>query len=119
MGSLERFIGVLIEHYAGKFPLWLAPVQVAVLCISEKFENYAAEIKNTLSEKGYRVELDARNDTIGYKIREATLQKVPYILVIGEKEQQTGTVAVRTNTGENIGPVPLQEFMDKLNSELI
>ncbi len=103
LGSLERFMGILIEHTGGAFPVWLAPVQAVVLPVSEKFSEYAAKAASQLAQAGLRVETDARNEKLGYRIREAQLQKVPYMLVVGEREQQDQTVAVRTRTGEDRG----------------
>ncbi len=102
-GSVERFFGVLIEHYEGKFPLWLSPVQVAVLPISEHFVEYAESVTAALSKIGLRVETDLRNEKIGYKIRAHTLRRVPYMLVVGEREQEAGTVAIRDRNGQDLG----------------
>ena len=102
-GSIERFIGILIEHFAGAFPTWLAPVQVKVLPISEKFLDYGERVKKELEEAGIRAELDARSEKIGYKIREAQNQKIPYMLVVGAKEEEQGLVAVRTRQGGDQG----------------
>jgi threonyl-tRNA synthetase len=109
-GSLERFIGILIEHYAGAFPLWLAPVQVRVLPIADRHLAYAREVRDRLAADGLRAELDERQEKIGYKIREAQLQKIPYMLVVGDREAAEGTVAVRTRTGGDQGARPLAEF---------
>ncbi len=117
LGSIERFIGILIEHTAGAFPLWLAPVQAVVLPVSEKFGEYAAGVRDRLVEAGARAELDGRNEKLGYRIREAQLAKVPYMLVVGAKEEEAGTVAVRLRTGEDRGPQPtdaLAEHIGKL-----
>ena len=94
-GSIERFIGILIEHYAGKFPTWLAPIQAKVLPVSDKFADYAKQVAEALKASGVRVEVDDRDEKLGYKIRQAQLQKVPYMLILGEKEQSAGTVSVR------------------------
>ena len=118
MGSLERFFGILIEHYAGAFPLWFSPVQVSVLTISERHVEYARSIMKTLSEKGIRVELDAKNEKIGYKIREATLQKIPYLCVVGDKEMANGTVNVRKRGGENLGEMPMEKIISILKEEI-
>lgn len=117
-GSIERFIGILIEHFAGKFPAWLAPVQVKILPITDKFNDYANSIKEKLQAKDIRVEVDARNEKIGYKIREAQLQKVPYMLVVGEKEAEAGTVAVRSRDKGELGAVELDQFMKDLIEEI-
>ncbi|MHB8347096.1 MAG: threonine--tRNA ligase [Acidiferrobacterales bacterium] len=117
-GSLERFIGILIEEYAGAFPPWLAPVQAAVLTITDKQDEYARGIAENLAKKGFRVESDLRNEKIGFKIREHTLQRVPYLLVVGEKEAQNGTLAVRTRTGEDLGSMTPQAFSERLTQEI-
>jgi threonyl-tRNA synthetase len=109
-GSLERFIAILIEHYAGAFPLWLAPVQVRVLPIADRHLEYARGVRDRLAADGLRAELDERQEKIGYKIREAQLQKIPYMLVVGDREAAEGTVAVRTRTGGDRGARPLAEF---------
>ncbi len=117
-GSVERFMGILIEHYAGKFPVWLAPVQVKVLSVSEKSREYAAKIVEEMMAAGIRVENDARDEKIGYKIREAQLQRVPYMLVIGEKEAEDGTiVAVRSRDKGDLGTLPLKEFIAQVQRQ--
>jgi threonyl-tRNA synthetase len=117
-GSMERFVGILIEHFAGAFPLWLAPEQVRVLPISERFTDYGRRIETELRSQGFRVEGDYRSEKIGHKIREAELEKVPYMLVVGEREQSTGSVAVRQrNTGDQ-GGLPLPEFLARLDREV-
>jgi threonyl-tRNA synthetase len=110
-GSFERFIGILIEHYAGAFPVWLAPVQVKVLSISEKAAEYASKVFDRLIEEDLRVELDIRDDKIGAKIRDAQLEKVPYMLVVGAKEAEAGTVAVRSREKGDEGAIPLDDFV--------
>jgi threonyl-tRNA synthetase len=117
VGSFERFIGILIEHYAGAFPLWLAPHQVVVLNITERQAEYAASIKNKLADQGFRVISDLRNEKISYKIREHSLQKLPYQVVVGDKEVQAGTVAVRTRSGEDLGAMALEAFIARLHAE--
>jgi threonyl-tRNA synthetase len=117
VGSFERFIGILIEHYAGAFPLWLAPHQLVVMNITERQSEYALSVKNRLVNQGFRVILDLRNEKISYKIREHSLQKLPYQLVVGDKEMQAGTVAVRTRGGEDLGAVALDAFIARLRSE--
>src|SRR5260370_28563413 len=112
-GSVERFFGVLIEHYAGAFPLWLAPVQVGLVPISEKHLEYAEQVKARLQAAGLRVELDARNEKMNAKIREFTLQKVPFVLIIGDKEAATEAVSVRTRAKADEGSVALVDFIDR------
>ena len=118
LGSMERFMGILIEHYAGKFPAWLAPVQVKILSISEKFNAYAMEVYNQLKAVGIRVELDDKEEKIGYKVRNAQMEKVPYSLVVGEKEMENKTVAVRKRDGEQGGTVSVDEFIQSLIKEI-
>ncbi len=118
MGSLERFFGILIEHYAGIFPLWLSPVQVAVLTISEKQDGYAGEIFKAFRKAGIRTEINLENEKIGYKIREATLKKVPYLVIIGDKEAAEGKITVRKRNGENIGPFTTDEFIRIIEEEI-
>jgi len=117
VGSMERFLGILIEHYAGAFPLWLAPEQVAVLNISEHQADYAAGVAAALRTAGFRAMEDLRNEKISYKIREHSLQKLPYQVVVGDKEKQAGTVAVRTRGGEDLGAMALDAFIARLRSE--
>jgi threonyl-tRNA synthetase len=117
-GSFERFIAILIEHYAGAFPLWLAPVQVTVLPIADRHTEYAESVRTQLTAAGLRAELDSRQEKIGYKIREAQLQKVPYMLVIGDREAAEGTVAVRSRTGGDLGAKPLQAFLEDAAKEI-
>ena len=118
VGSMERFLGILIEHYAGAFPTWLAPVQAAVLNITERQNAYAEELRNRLQKQGFRVVSDLRNEKISYKIREHSLQKLPYQLVVGDKEMQAGTVAVRMRSGEDLGAMPVEQFAARLQSEV-
>ncbi|HYG54197.1 MAG TPA: threonine--tRNA ligase [Burkholderiales bacterium] len=117
VGSMERFIGILIEHYAGAFPLWLAPVQVVVMNITERQAAYADKVKNLLVKEGFRAVSDLRNEKISYKIREHSLQKLPYQLVVGDKEMQAETVAVRTRSGEDLGAMSLADFTARLHKE--
>jgi threonyl-tRNA synthetase len=117
VGSMERFIGILIEHYAGAMPLWLAPVQIAVLNISEGQADYAMRVTAGLKQAGFRCEADLRNEKITYKIREHSLQKLPYQLIIGEKEKAAEKVAVRTRSGEDLGQMSLPDFIARLSSE--
>lgn len=118
LGSLERFIGILIEEHAGAFPVWLAPVQVQVLTITEKQNDYAQQVVRALREHGVRVGSDLRNEKIGFKIREHTLQRVPYLVVLGERELQTGTVAVRTRKGEDRGSMTLPALLELLDRDI-
>src|SRR5262249_17985413 len=112
-GSIERFFGVLIEHYAGAFPLWLAPVQVAVLPIVDRVNAYAEQVGQQLRAGGLRVEVNVRSDKIGAKIRDAQLQKVPFMLVVGEREMEEGKVAVRERARGDLGAMALDEFKEK------
>lgn len=117
-GSIERFIGILIEHYAGKFPTWLAPVQVKVLPIADRHADYAYELKRTLQAKGVRVEVDDRSEKIGYKIREAQLQKNPYMLIVGDKEVEEKTISVRSRDQGELGSQSLVDFTETVVSEI-
>ncbi len=117
-GSIERFIGVLIEHYAGAFPTWLAPVQVKILTISDKQKEYADELVKQFMKEGIRAELDDREEKIGYKIREAQLQKIPYMLIIGEKEVEANAVGVRARKEGDIGQMPVKEFISKIKEKI-
>ena len=117
-GSFERFLGILTEHFAGAFPLWLAPVQVKVMSIAEKHNEYANKVKETLEELDIRVELDERNEKIGYKIREAQLQKVPYMLILGDKEVEENKVGVRERKAGDLGQMDLNEFIEKVKKEI-
>jgi threonyl-tRNA synthetase len=118
LGSLERFIGILTEEYAGFFPLWLAPTQAVVLNITDKQSDYCQKVVKSLQESGIRVKPDLRNEKIGFKIREHTLQRVPYMLVVGDKEMEAGEVAVRTRKGEDLGKMKIADFLTKAQSEI-
>ncbi len=118
LGSIERFIGILIEHYAGRFPLWLAPVQVAVLSITDAHADRVEETAGLLFEEGFRVVTDTRNEKLGYKMREAEVKKIPYIAVIGDKELENGTLSVRQGGGKNIGRVEFKDFLALLKEEV-
>ncbi len=118
LGSLERFIGILIEHHAGAFPLWLAPIQLVVLNITDRQAEYVRKIVKSLKERGFRVNSDLRNEKIGFKIREHTLQKIPYLLVVGDKEVENNLVAVRTRSGEDLGIMNLDALGDILTDEV-
>jgi threonyl-tRNA synthetase len=117
VGSMERFIGILIEHYAGAFPFWLSPIQVAVMNISQAQENYATQVAQFLREQGIRVQLDLRNEKITYKIRDHSLQRLPYQLIVGDKEVAAGLVAVRTRSGEDLGQMTLEQLVQRIQSE--
>ena len=117
-GSIERFIGVITEHFAGAFPVWLSPVQVKVMPITDRAADYAKSVATKLDAAKVRVETDLRNEKIGYKIREAQMQKIPYMLVVGDKEAEAGTVSVRTRAGVDLGAMPLDEFMAKIGEEI-
>ena len=118
LGSIERFIGVITEHFAGAFPAWLAPVQVKVLPITDRALDYANELSAALDARGFRVEVDDRNEKIGKKIREATLQKIPYMLVVGDRDMENRTISVRTRGGEDLGAMSLEAFSAKLGEEV-
>ena len=118
LGSIERFIGVITEHFAGKFPLWLSPVQAVILPIAERHHAYAQQLRQQLEAAGLRVECDTRSEKIGYKIREAQLQKTPYMLVVGDKEQEDGTVSVRHRKDGDLGSMALQAFIHKAQAEV-
>ncbi|MEX2523461.1 MAG: threonine--tRNA ligase [Gammaproteobacteria bacterium] len=118
LGSLERFIGILIEHYAGSFPPWLAPIQVRVASITEKQEAYAEKVTEMLKNQGVRAESDLRNETIGLKIREHAMQRIPYMLIVGAREENDNTVAVRTRTGQDLGGMSPEAFLERLNEDI-
>jgi threonyl-tRNA synthetase len=117
-GSYERFIGIMLEHYAGELPLWLTPVQAIVLPLSDRFNDYAASVKDRLASEGARVEVDDRSESIPRKIRDAELRKIPYMLVVGDREQGEEAVSVREHRGGDLGSIPLKEFVDRLRGEL-
>ncbi|MGH8244897.1 MAG: threonine--tRNA ligase, partial [Gammaproteobacteria bacterium] len=118
LGSLERFIGVLIEHHAGALPVWLAPLQAVVLSLTEKQVTAAVEVAETLKNQGVRADTDLRNETISLKIREHAIQRVPYQLIIGAREVEDSTVAVRTRDGEDLGALPVARFLERLRNEI-
>jgi threonyl-tRNA synthetase len=118
LGSMERFFGVLIEHYGGAFPLWLAPVQMVVLPIADRHHEYARQVEQRLTEAGFRVEVDARNEKLGYKIREAQAQKYPYMLVVGDRDVEAGTVSVRSREQGDVGATPIDAFIQAAKGEL-
>ena len=117
-GSIERFIGVITEHFAGAFPTWLAPVQVKILTITDRANDAAKTIQQKLDAIGVRAEIDLRNEKIGFKIREAQMMKIPYMLVIGDKEAENGTVAVRSRSNGDLGAMPVEDFMAKIAEEI-
>ncbi|MEJ2692617.1 MAG: threonine--tRNA ligase, partial [Candidatus Thiodiazotropha sp.] len=118
LGSLERFIGILIEHYAGALPLWLSPVQAVLMNITDRQADYVKNCLKSLQDNDFRVESDLRNEKIGFKIREHTLLRVPYLLVVGDREMEEGTVAVRTRRGEDLGSMKIQDFIDRMHEEV-
>jgi threonyl-tRNA synthetase len=119
LGTLERFIGVLVEHYGGAFPTWLAPVQAIVLTITDKSIPYAEEVFRSLLDKGVRVERDLRNEKLGLKVREAQLMKIPYMLVVGGREEESNTVSPRVRTGKQLNPMKVEEFVAMVEKECL
>jgi threonyl-tRNA synthetase len=119
VGSLERFIGILIEQHAGALPVWLAPQQVVVACITDAQADYASELVKLLKKQGLRASADLRNEKINYKIREHSMQKVPFILVVGDKEKASGTVAVRARGNQDLGVMPLADFEQKVANDIL
>jgi len=119
LGSFERFIGILIEHYEGKLPTWLSPVQAVVMNITDKQAPYVEKICKSMTDKGFRVVSDLRNEKIGFKIREHTLQKVPYLLVVGDRELENDQVAVRARDGSDLGAMSIDDFVQKMNDEVV
>jgi threonyl-tRNA synthetase len=115
---MERFMGVLIEHYAGAFPVWLAPVQAMLIPIADRHVDYARQTAARLKEAGLRVALDERNERMNAKIRDAQMQKIPYMLVVGDKEAESGQVALRLRSGENPGPMPLAAFIQRAQDDV-
>ena len=118
LGSMERFMGVLIEHYAGAFPVWLAPVQAVMIPIADRHVEYANQVAGKLKDTGLRVEVDARGERMNAKIRDAQNQKIPYMLVVGDKEMESGQVALRLRNGENPGPMSLEEFLARAKKDI-
>jgi threonyl-tRNA synthetase len=119
LGSLERFIGILIEQHAGTFPLWLSPLQVAVMSITDRQAEYASEIALDLEKQGFRTKIDLRNEKIGFKIREHSMQRIPYLIIIGDKELEDKTISVRSQKGEDLGSLSIQEFSQRLRQEIV
>ena len=118
LGSLERFIGILIENFAGEFPLWLAPVQACIMNITDAQSDYCQKVQKILIEQGFRVDCDLRNEKIGFKIREHTLEKVPFLIVIGDREVENDHVAVRLRNGKDLGSMSIDAFIDVLQSRV-
>jgi len=118
LGSIERFIGVITEHFAGAFPTWLSPVQVKILTVTERADDYAKEVAAKLDAQGFRVEVDTRNEKIGKKIREATLEKTPYMLVLGDRDIENQTVSVRMRSGEDLGAMSQEDFIARMKEEV-
>ena len=118
-GAIERFLAILIEHFAGAFPLWLAPVQVKVMPITDRVHDYATSVYQTLFDAGLRVELDDRNEKIGFKIREAQLAKIPYMLVVGDREAEAGVVAVRHRERGDLGTMDLHQLIEELQEAIV
>ncbi|MET0254193.1 MAG: threonine--tRNA ligase, partial [Luteibacter sp.] len=117
VGSMERFIGILIEHHAGLLPTWLAPIQAVAFSITDAQADYVQDVAQALVGQGFRVNSDLRNEKVGYKIREHTLQKVPYLIVVGDREKETGTISVRTRGGEDLGSMTVARFVERLEAE--
>ena len=118
LGSMERFLGILLEHYSGALPLWLAPVQAVIIPIADRHIDYARQVQNTLKGQGFRAEVDARSERMNLKIRDAQLQKAPYMLIVGDGEMGQSTASARLRSGENLGPIAVPLLMERLNEEL-
>ena len=118
LGSIERFIGILTEHFGGAYPLWLAPVQVRIMTITDRADEAAKQVQALLERKGIRTEIDLRNEKIGFKVREAQTQKIPYMLVLGDQEVENGTAALRSRKNENFGAMPVADIIAKLREEI-
>jgi threonyl-tRNA synthetase len=119
LGSIERFFGILVEHYAGKFPLWLAPTQICVMPINQKQNDYAEDVKDEMKKNGFRTEIDLRNEKIGSKIRDHTLKKVPYLIRVGDREVSSEQITVRTQKGEDLGNMKLKDFLKSIKKEMV
>ena len=117
LGSIERFIGILIEHFSGNFPLWISPVQAVVINVTDSQSDYAQKVTDQLRDAGVRVQSDLRNEKLGFKIREAQMQKIPYMLVIGDKEMEQGTVTPRFRNGDNLDPMTPEQFCEFVQEE--
>ncbi|GFP28719.1 threonine--tRNA ligase, partial [Candidatus Hakubella thermalkaliphila] len=118
LGSIERFLGILLEHYAGALPLWLSPVQVRVMTIGERFSEYARKVERRLKDEDIQVEVDDRNESIAKKVRDAQVEKIPYMVIIGENEVKKGSVSVRTRFGEDKRDLNLEEFLEKVKEKI-
>ena len=118
LGSLERFVGIMIENYAGKLPAWLSPVQAVAMTITDRQSDYVTRVAETLKKQGFRAESDLRNEKVGFKIREHTLRRVPYLLVAGDKEVASNLLSVRTRSGKDLGTMTVETFVDRLKVEL-
>ncbi|MDD5273702.1 MAG: threonine--tRNA ligase, partial [Methylovulum sp.] len=118
LGSLERFIGILIEQHAGTFPVWLAPVQVVLMTIADRHHGYAEQVLHDLGQQGVRIKIDLRNEKIGFKIREHSMQRIPYLVIIGDKELEQQTITVRTQKGDDLGSLSIHEFTEQLKTAI-
>jgi threonyl-tRNA synthetase len=118
MGSMERFMGVLIEHYAGAFPVWLAPIQAKLIPIADRHLDYAQKVADQLKQAGIRVEVDSRSDRMSAKIRDAQMQKIPYMLVVGDRESEAGKVAVRLRSEEDLGAMSVEDFLKRAQQDI-
>ncbi|HFD12566.1 MAG TPA: threonine--tRNA ligase, partial [Crenotrichaceae bacterium] len=118
LGSIERFIGILIEHHAGFFPFWLAPVQAVIIPIAERHADYARVVETLMMEPGFRIKSDLRNEKVGFKIREHSMQRIPYLLILGDKEVEAQTITVRTQKGEDLGVFDIDQLKQYLDSEI-
>ena len=117
-GSIERFLGILTEHYAGAFPAWLAPIQARVITVADRHLPFASEVAARLEQRDFRVDVDARNERVGYKIRDGELEKIPYLLVVGDKELDAWAVSVRQRGVGDLGDIPVEEFAARLTEEI-
>ena len=118
LGSFERFIGILIEHYAGSLPVWLSPIQVVVMNITDKHSEFAKEVRDSLKKNGFRVKSDLRNEKITYKIRDHSMHKIPYLLVVGDRELKENTISVRARGGKDLGSMSVKEFSSMLSKDI-
>ncbi|NOU21796.1 MAG: threonine--tRNA ligase, partial [Methyloglobulus sp.] len=118
LGSLERFIGILIEQHAGTFPVWLSPIQMVVLNIADRHAEYATNVSRELEKQGFRAKIDLRNEKIGFKIREHSMQRIPYLIIIGDKELEDQAITVRSQKGEDLGGLAINDFTQRLRQEI-